>query len=250
MDFNKWKIEKDSPIPYYHQLENYIKQEIDSSQLKKGELLNSEAEIARELNISISVVRETFHRLVSQGIIKRERGKRSVVICDPKRKINYIAKEISLYKDIKNLGLDFETKTMGAKIINAFGKIRDVLNVIENEKIIKLSRLRIVEKKPMIFWVSYLPSFLCKGIENIDLKNKSLHQILEDKYNLKPSYAEKTFEVRIAEKFESDLLKVPVSSSLIYLECILYLENGTPLEYYEAWQAASDWKFVFHCKQE
>ena len=47
----------------------------------------------------------------------------------------------------------------------------------------------------------------------------------------------------IGEKFEINILEIPIGSSLIHIESIQYLENDNVLECSEAWQVASDWKF-------
>lgn len=250
MNIKKWKIEKNSPIPYYHQLERFIKQEIDNGGIKKGDLLPSEGDIAGLLKISVSVVRKAFDRLAAENIIVTQKGKRSVIVVSPKTRLNYIAQQMSLYSELKKLGFNIKTRVIENKIVYPSEKIKDNLKLNEKEKVVKISRIRSVDNKPMIFWISYLPYALCKGLESMNLKDKSLYQVLEEKYNLRPDYAEKTFEIIIGEEFECDLLKVPAGTSLIYIESLHFLENRTPLECYEAWHSAFDWKFTFHCSQD
>ena len=72
-------IERKSPIPYYYQLQELLKQEIEEGRWLPGELLPSESEMEGALGISRPVVRKALDILEGDGQIMRIKGKGSLV---------------------------------------------------------------------------------------------------------------------------------------------------------------------------
>jgi len=65
--------------PKHELLRNYIREKIDTGELKPGELLPTEIQLAKTLNISRSTVRQAMTALEKSGQIFRVRGKGSFV---------------------------------------------------------------------------------------------------------------------------------------------------------------------------
>ena len=69
------RLSMDSNIPLYSQLVGIIKQSISSGELGVGDLLPSEAELCRAMNISRNTVRQAIGELEEEGLVVRKRGK-------------------------------------------------------------------------------------------------------------------------------------------------------------------------------
>lgn len=67
-------IDKQSPIPIYHQLEEYIKQLIENGKLKPDEAIPSEREYSEQYQISRMTVRQALNNLVNDGYLYRQKG--------------------------------------------------------------------------------------------------------------------------------------------------------------------------------
>lgn len=78
-DWATGRIDRASPIPYYYQLQELLKQEIDVGRWLPGELLPSEAQLAAYLGISRTVIRKALDVLESDGQVTRVKGKGTVV---------------------------------------------------------------------------------------------------------------------------------------------------------------------------
>ena len=70
-----------SDIPLYAQLVGIIKRSISSGALAIGDLLPSEAELCRALNVSRNTVRQAIGELEDEGLVVRKRGKGTFVAC-------------------------------------------------------------------------------------------------------------------------------------------------------------------------
>ena len=76
------KLSLSSDIPLYTQLVGIIKRHISSGALAVGELLPSEAELCRALDISRTTVRQAIGELEEEGLVVRKRGK-GTFVADP-----------------------------------------------------------------------------------------------------------------------------------------------------------------------
>ena len=245
MEVVDWKIDTNSPIPFYYQLEKYFEQLIESGVWAKGIELPSEGEISSKYEISIGVVRQALKRLEQKNYISRRKGKKAVVISEPKVTLEFIAHQISHYESLKNKGFKIKTKVLENCLINPSEKISSILNIDLNATIIKLSRLRFISDQPMLYWKSYLPTIHCPGLEKIDLNNRSLYQVLLDEFNIKPNKSRKSIEVVTGPKHILELLNLPLNEPLVYIESVSYFNNDKCIEFYEGWHKAQNYKFVF-----
>lgn len=145
---------------------------------------------------------------------------------------------------MKEKGFEVESKVLKHELVESPAGIRTLLKLSEGQKVIKTFRLRSVNKELVVFTTSYIRSDVCPGLEKEDLTNRSLYQLLWDKYRLKISHGHRTLEAVTAGKYEADMLEVPKGSPLVYLESVSHLEDGTPVEYFEAWHRGDKCKFV------
>src|SRR3954464_3810159 len=72
-------INKNSPVPIYHQLEEHIKQQIENGILKEEAIIPSEREYAQMFQISRMTVRQAINNLVSEGYLTRRKGRGTFV---------------------------------------------------------------------------------------------------------------------------------------------------------------------------
>ncbi len=72
-------IDRATPIPFYYQLQEILKEEIERGTWRSGDLLPSEAQLERRFGVSRTVVRQALDVLQADGQISRVKGKRSMV---------------------------------------------------------------------------------------------------------------------------------------------------------------------------
>jgi len=236
------RIDKTSPIPYYFQLNNILKEDIDNGTWKHEEPLPSEAKLCSMFEVSRTVVRQALNELEKDGLVRREKG-RGTFVTKCKIQEHFIQKTYGFYQEMTSKGLEVKTEIIECKLITPHQKIIDYLRLKSNQKVVKISRLRVVNEELVVFVVNYLRSDLCPGLEEEDLTDKSLYQVLWEKYGLKISYGKRDLEAKVASKYEAKIMKVCKGTPLMYLESLSYLEDGTPLEYFEAWHRGDRCKF-------
>jgi len=68
------KIDRDSPVPIYHQLKTLIREQIESGLWRPGDRIPTEDELCRLYGISRSPVRQALKELVYEGVLVRRPG--------------------------------------------------------------------------------------------------------------------------------------------------------------------------------
>ena len=76
------RLDPDSPIPLYHQIERALLTLIREQNLSAGQKLPAEPELARRFGVTRTTVRSALERLVQQGVLSRQQGRGTFVV-DP-----------------------------------------------------------------------------------------------------------------------------------------------------------------------
>lgn len=228
-----FNIDKLSNIPYYHQLKQFIIKEIEKGNWNSGQKMIPEIKLCERLNISRTVIRQTYRELVNEGYLIKKKAK-GTFIASTKIRENLVQSLIGFYEDMTSKGFKVTNDIIYQRKMTPTSKIREVLRLKSEEKIVVIHRLRKLNDEPVVLDKTHLPSNMCPNLENEDFINKSLYSTLESQYNLKIERGTRYIEAKVASKKVSKLLNIKQGSPLLYIESINYLDDGTPVEYYTA----------------
>lgn len=226
-------IDRESVIPYYYQLKEYLKYLIEENKLKEGEKIPSEMELCRDHGVSRTVVRQALNELVNEGLLTRSKGK-GTFVARPKIVGNLMQRLYGFHKDMTGQDLEVKNNIIDFSVIEANKKIAEKLQLAPGDKVFKLVRLRFVNKEPFVYVTSYIPHSLCPGLIKEDFSKQSLYDTLEMKYGLKIVSSRRSIEAIAATEDVALMLEIPKNSPLLLLRSVSYLENEQPVEYYEA----------------
>ncbi len=226
-------IDKDLPIPYHYQLRELLRDEITSGRWEVGEQLPSERELCDAFNLSRTTVREAIDALVSEGLLRREKG-RGTFVAEPKIREMWLKEPDSFTASMLEQGYKIETHVLNLAVIPSPRKVARELRLRSGEPVIILERLRLILQEPILVVSSYLPEKLCPTLVNEDFVHNSLYQILREKYNIKIARARRMVEAVAATELEASLLNIRQGAPLLLIESTAYLEDGTPIEYFKA----------------
>ncbi len=107
--------------PIYIKIEKYLKDLIDSGEIKQGELLPSENKLCEKFNVTRMTVRSAFNNLVKEGYITRKRGIGSIVLAN--RISDNIGTIEGYAKEMVNKGYNVTTKLISLSIV--YGKLKE-----------------------------------------------------------------------------------------------------------------------------
>lgn len=75
----EYRIDKQNPLPLYHQLKQLIKKKIEQGEFKPGDRIPTEHELCQSFAISRTPVRQALAELVNEGLLFRHRGRGTFV---------------------------------------------------------------------------------------------------------------------------------------------------------------------------
>lgn len=223
----KNEFEKTIPIPYYQQLQIFIKERVANQYWKYGDFLPSERELCKEFDISRTTLRKSIYDLVKEKIIKKIPGRGYVInILDVKE----FEEHVSFYKHLVSKGFDVQTKILKFKkgIPPIF--LKNLLELKDDDDIFTIKRLRIVNGEPWYFIINYMPVKNCPGLVRKDLENISLFDHMKNKYNL-PTFKTRRYIYAVNANAENArLLDIKLRDPILIFENVNYDKNNNPIE--------------------
>lgn len=229
----KSRIDRKSPIPYYVQLKETLQEYIESKNLKPGDQIPGEMTLCQMYDVSRTVVRQALREMEYEGIITKEKG-RGAFIAEAKINESLVQKLTGFHQDMTAMGFHPISKILEKCVEPAGPKIAAQLNLSPQNQVLKLTRLRYIQKDPIVLVTTFLPFEKCPGIMDEELSSQSLYALLEHKYSLVIAYGRRTIQAVAANEYEAQLLDIKKGAPLICLDSISYLADGTPIEAYHA----------------
>lgn len=226
-------IDRSSPIPYYHQLKELIRDEITSDRWPPGFRIPSEPQLCELLDISRTVVRQALGELVNERLLVRRKGLGTFV--GEKKISGHLFQSLTgFYDDMLAQGLTPKTEVLSQNVVAASQTVAEILQVAPKSPLLCLERLRSVNGEPIVLVTTYLPYDLCGELEHNDFNNRSLYRALDEVCGLQLSHGHRMIEALRASASDAKHLGIKKGDPLLYLRSVTYLDSGQPIEYYEA----------------
>ncbi|UFT98565.1 GntR family transcriptional regulator [Radiobacillus kanasensis] len=236
-------LNKNSPLPIYYQLEEEIRQLIQSEQLKPGELLPSEREYAELHGISRMTVRQAINNLASEGLLYRQKGKGTFVA---ERKFEQNLQGLTSFsEDMKARGLTPSSKLITFEEIVAPPDIAHKLHISDGDKVYLIQRIRLANNEPVAVEAIYTPKSIVGSLTKEDYAG-SFYEFMEKKKGLQIGHADQELESALANTFEMEHLQIKDGDPILLMKRITHLSNDKPFEYVKSAYRADRYKFKLH----
>lgn len=213
--------------PAYRRIQNVIRKQIEAAELKPGDLVASERELARVHDVSLMTARHALAGLEHEGLVERRRGAGTFVAA-PKIQFN---KLMSYTEHMSSRGLPPRSRVLVAKIIEHEAEIAARLALPSNSSLIKIERLRLTGDEPFALETCYLPAKDFGELINASLGRNSLFVTLERDYGVQLAYADEEVNATAAESKIADLLGIPHGGSVLRIRQVIYSTSGRPTIY-------------------
>lgn len=151
-----------------------ITQRIHEGNYFPGSYLPSENQLAREFEVTRTTIRKALNILKQKGTIESFQGKGYKV-----RQLHWEQSLLQFYSFGRNIAENIQDPDTN---LLSYHKIKGLKNIDEfiNIELWEITRLRLMNKKPLILETSYIPvKFLPQFNEN-DLKQDSLYNLLKN----------------------------------------------------------------------
>lgn len=239
----KIKIDRTDPMPVYHQIYIDLKEKIEKK-FKGGEYLPSEEALAEAYGVSRLTVRQALKNLMEDGLIKKQRGKKSKIT--ETKNIESLSELKGFTQDAIILGHVPSSIVLANKLVNIPENAVDKFKVPAQSKVILLSRLRLLDNIPYAIEMAYINVSIdvkLLDILDLDMSNSSLYAFFKDQMGLKLEYADETIEVMSVSLENAKLLGIQPGSCILLRNRFTHASDGQCIEYVQSYYRGDRYKF-------
>ena len=230
----------------YSKIYKALLEDIQSGRLKEGDCIPREMDISARYGVSRPTVRQALNMLVSDGYLRRVRGKGSFVT-KPKVLQQYTQFIESYNYEMEKKGLVPATKVLEISLTYPSQRVQEQLEIPADRKIVKLQRLRSIREgenaKPIILTTVYFPFDLVPDVFQYDFETQSFYDCLA-KHGLEVHRGIRSLEIKALHGEKAILFGLPDGSPCHYISSVGYDENNRPIEYSENYYPADRNSFI------
>jgi GntR family transcriptional regulator len=214
-------------MPAYQRIQGAIRQRIEDGELKPGDTVASERELAKVHGVSLMTARHALAGLEREGMVERRRGA-GTFVAPPRIHFN---KLMSYTEQMSSRGLAPSSRVIASKIIDDEDEIAARLNLPAASRMIKVERVRHTSEEPFALEACYLPADEFPGLVRAPLGRSSLFATLERDYGVQITYSDEEVDATAADARVAQLLEVPRGSPVMRIRQVIHASNGKAVVY-------------------
>ena len=209
----------------------YLLQYIDRNGLQTGDQLPPEAKLALQAGVSLVTMRRALAELATQSVVRREQGRGTFVLRPrvPAETTRIGGLRNSLLTDPRST---LRTRILGCQARRAEEAERAALLLPEGGQVWEISRLRLLNERPVIWEVATIPRLLAPDLGSYIEANdaRSLYDLLDEVYLLKEAREEQVLVARPAQVREKELLELMNFEWIVEITGVSYSTRNTPID--------------------
>lgn len=213
---------RNNGTPAYKRIQTAIIKRLEAGQLKPGDVVESERELAKIHGVSLMTARHALAGLERQGKVLRRRGA-GTFVAPPKIHFN---KLMSYSEQMSARGLSISSKLLCLNVIDSAPEVAARLALPASSHLIKLERLRLGGDEPFAVETCYLSADDFGGLLRARLDRASLFSILEHDYGLQIAHADEEVDATTADAHTARLLCMPQGYALLRIRQQIFSTQG------------------------
>ena len=223
-------LDKDLPVPLYHQLQEVLRSQIESGICRPGEQLPTEEELAKQFGVSKITVRQALQNLAGLKYITRRHGRGTFV---EERKFDQGPRELlSFTEEMRRHGLQAESRILAQGTEPADEAVADALVLPPGSLVYVLKRLRVAGGEPVTVQTAHIPARVAPGLELAP--GASLYEVLQRQYHLYAARARETDQAAAADAASAELLGIAPGDPVLAAKRVTLLSNDKPFEFVQS----------------
>jgi GntR family transcriptional regulator len=209
-------------MPAYQKIQATIMERIEKGELKPGDAVDSERELARIHKVSLMTARHALTGLEREGMVQRRRGA-GTFVAPPKIHFNKLT---SFTEQMASRSLSACSKILSFELVDNEHEVAARLALTADTRLLKLERLRLAGDEPFAIETCYLAAEDVAGLTRSQLVRGSLFSILEGTYGIQIAYADEEMDATAAAPATASLLKVARDEPLLRIRQVIYSTKG------------------------
>lgn len=209
---------------------NWLLASIKGGRFKPGDRLPSVAQLAKDLGVGQSSVREALRHQQALGVIEMRQGKGTFV--NGPGPIQLGSHVTSFSGVVRERGMNPGARLLRCEVSLPDDEVKGSLALDNGERVNVLQRLRLADDEPLAIETSYTPYRLFPHLlDDRQALEGSLYELLATRYDTVVAVARQTVGAGLIAKGQSRLLKVEVGQPALEMRTIAYRSDQTPIEF-------------------
>lgn len=214
--------------PLYQVAEDHILELIDSGKLIPGDLIPSEPQLAKQLNISPGTAKKAIDNLVWQQRLYRHQGKGTYV---SNIDFNNSLFRFTTYGDASGQPTRIHKETTARRIDKGKQALCEKLNTGRDTPLLYIERVGYVDAQAVMVEYSHWRADVVPGLEDEDVHIPDLfYAIIVEKFGIPVVRAEETLTADGADEQTAEILGIPLGAPVLVLNRVTFTTDNRIIE--------------------
>lgn len=232
----------DTRLPLYQRLRDELAANVAENRWRPGEAIPTEAELVSHYGVSIGTVRKAVDKLVAEGLLERFQGRGTFV-----RRASFDNTLFRFFRFQSETGesLAPEGRVLERALTEAPLQVTQGLQIPSGSSAIHLTRLRLINQRPLLAESIWLPQDKFSALLNIPLSEfgNLLYPFYEERVGHAVATAQENLTVEPVGIKEAELLQIDVGTAVIVVERVAFGYDQQPLEWRRYCGLASHFRY-------
>ena len=228
------------PAPLYARVKKLVREAVTAGDLREGDAVTSERDVAERLQISRVTVRKAFAELVDEGVLVQRRGSGTYVASGGKRIEQHLSRLTSFTQDMQLRGLKTDADWLDRSIGLPTPEEAMKLSLSPGEYVSRFHRLRRANDVPLAIELAVIPHKFMPDPASVE---GSLYASLST-LGVRPTRALQRLHAIALNETDAALLDLPTGSPALFIERISFLPDGRIIEFTRCHYRGDRYDFV------
>lgn len=231
-------VDRTSPLPLWAQVEADLRKRVEAGEF--DEAFPTDLELTHAYDVSRHTVREAIRHLNKTGILKRERGRGTVV-----NKAEFeqsLGTLYSLFHAVEATGVEQVSELIRCELVVEPSAAAQ-LGVGEGVELVVIERVRLAAGEPLALDRAWLPARIARGLLDVDWSHTALYDELESSGMPVPNQGWERLTPVIPSASDRTRLAMRKSDAAFFLER-LGTRDGEPVEWRTTTIRGDRYRFV------
>ncbi len=223
-------VESDSIGATAEEVRRRILEQISVGDLRPGQRLGAERDLAVDLGVSRSSLRQALSVLEAEGVVRRVPGRGGGTFVSADKVDRDLSRIVGVPALLRDQGFSAGSKVLSAAVVVSDSSTAKHLGIDANAFVYDIVRIRLADGSPISLEHARLPAERFPGLLEQSLGG-SIYELLERTFGVSPVSAEERIEVVSATEDEGLILGVPTGAPLLSITRTSLGPDGVPIEH-------------------
>lgn len=241
------KIDHNSALPLYAQVEVLLRELIEQPDYKNGKFLPNEVDLAKRLGISRNTIRQATNKLVIEGLIERKKGV-GTKVSNKKKVVTRLDHWLSFTQEMNKMGIEVKNYEIKVEWVKPDEELQEFFNISSDKEVLKLKRLRGTDKGPIVYFISYFHPRV--GLTGKEDYSQPLYHLLETECHTVASTSREEIKAIVADEDIADKLMIDEGHPVLFRKRFVLDPGNRPIEFNVGYYNAEEFTYSIEIKRD